>query len=253
MEENGIGWSDCTSEKNHQFRGIIRTNILMWKSIIDKRDYFNGNYTYIDLNAGPGIHPEYGPGSPVIFLEEIQKVQPLRYCAHLFENNLQTICDLSHNLGIYYDNKSVYIHPVDNIELLRVVGERNHGNNVPGLLYSDPTGQAPPSELLSEFSKLWRSVDILIYSACTNIKRQLQFGGRKRFIECLEIIDRKSCMIREPIGAYQWTFAYLTNGPLPEWKKKGFFDVKSPEGKAILSKLNYTKEELSYGVQPALL
>jgi three-Cys-motif partner protein len=237
--DNHVGYGECTEIKNTHFRTLIQINLKMWKSYM--QEYGEKTFTYWDINAGPGFHEAFGKGSPIIFLEEIKNVG-MNYCANFLEKDPATSEKLKYNILMTYGQDAANVWQGDHNVTLRTWIDNQGFRFLPGLLYSDPTGEEPPFDLIAEFSKHWRKVDLLIYVSATNIKRKIPYGCC-RLLESINKIDKKHCMIRKPMDAFQWTFLYLTNGPIPVWKKQGFYDILSKEGNEIIERLNLTNEE----------
>lgn len=117
-----------------------------------------------------------------------------------------------------------------------------------GLIYNDPSGTLPSFEVLSDFARFFPKVDILIYVSAANIKRMrksTRVNHELTLTECTISIGKRHWLIREPIGRHQWTFLLGTNWKnFPKYKKIGFYHTLSQQGGKIITKLNYTSEEL---------
>lgn len=244
---NGVGCSEYTQTKQEQFAGIFRANYNAWRGVLAKQRWFDGNYTYIDLNAGPGHHPEYGSGSPMIALEYLRQYGA-RYTAHLFERDVVNAQSLA---ALTDESKNEFVHACDHRFIDQFVGN-GRPNKIPGLIYSDENGNPPPFEFLAQLSKTFTRMDILIYFSATNIKRVKQFTYTD-LLNYVRPIERTRAVIREPMGKHQWSFLYMTNGPAIEWKREGFYDLRSKEGQAIFKRLNETKAGENAELQPTLL
>lgn len=253
VDENGIGFSDWTKEKQRIFRSLLRINLMMWNSILNdnRKYYYEGSFTYFDITAGCGVHDEYGDGSPIIFLKEIRNFGHC-WVAHFWDKNKINTAKLEVHCNYLPENKRGYYNIATNDHnKLLVEWSRDNPNRVPGLLYCDPTGQIPPFETLAIFSRTWTKVDLLIAFSATNKKRAKVAHGHKSLIEEIKSINKNNFMIRAPYGMHQWTFLYMTDGPSPRWKRESFYEIDSDEGKEILTKLTYTEDELNAN-QPAL-
>lgn len=237
---NGVGCSEHTIYKQEIFKQIVHANIQMWKSALSNPRHFEGNYTYVDMNAGPGVVPGFDiNGSPIIALEELE-MSGIRYFAHLFENNISSFTELRKTVD---NNSSVCVYPFPNAEMLDFVGTRGKRNRIPGLIYSDENGVVP-FDVLAEFSKYFETMDILIHFSATSIKRVKHYDGYGSLMENLKLIQRKNVSIQEGQEKHQWSFLYMTNHPKAfEWKKIGLYNLRSERGKEIFDRLNKTKKE----------
>lgn len=254
--DGDYGYSAETYWKNEDFRGLIRMLLGITKAAwkVNKQR----PYQYFDLNAGPGIYrpnggmvplwPDDMPpvaeihGSPIIFLQEATKAAS-HYRAHLFERDLRHAASLTeatnsyHNVVLYGDNG----------------GATEYLDELPpacyGLVYSDESGHVPPFDLLAELSKHPRTriIDVLIYYSAATHKRARCAGcvkGKESLVDSLKRINKAVWIVRKPRNKHQWTFLLGTNwGDFPQWKKRGFYSVESPEGAEILERLNYSADE----------
>lgn len=254
-KENGIGFSEWTKEKQEIFRSLARINLMMWSAVLNKNGaYFRGNFTYFDITAGNGMHPEYGLGSPLIYIDELRDNFSKPWVVHLFELNYTNATQLEETVNKRYPPRTkdnVFIYNGDNAVLLDSWINKSK-NKVPGLLYCDPTGEVPPFRLLSRFSCIWESIDLLVAFSATNKKRERCRFGRCELKEDISSIYKKNILIREPFGKHQWTFFYMTNGPLPVWERQGLHPLNSKRGQEIFNKLNYTNKERNDYHQPTL-
>ena len=115
-----------------------------------------------------------------------------------------------------------------------------------GLLYADPSGVAPPFNLLAAFASHYKRIDLLIYLSATNLKRKraAQNGSTPTLIDELSNIDKDQWIIREPHGQHQWSFLLGSNWlNYPTYESEGFHRVSSATGQCILHRLNYTENE----------
>jgi hypothetical protein len=67
-------------------------------------------------------------------------------------------------------------------------------------------------------------------------------------------IGKKQVIVREPRGANQYTFIFLTNYlKFPAWEKAGFYHLESEEGSQIMSKLDMSAREMQERDEAALI
>lgn len=256
IDEDGYASSAETEQKQEHFRYILRVHLGIVKAILGKkwaRYKVSPLYHYLDLTAGPGDctnlqgHGNYsGPGSPLIFLDEVTK-REMGYRAILFEKSdvsvgrLRTLCR---------DNGSVEVVHGTYQQRLPDYMTVNGGRLKYGLVYLDPSGNLPDLDALSIMGALaeWNTVDVLLYLAATTMKRVLNAfpdKHQKRFGDYLGVVRKKHWIIREPHTAFQWTFCIGTNWEaFPKFKRMGFYHIESPEGASILERLNKTEREL---------
>lgn len=120
-----------------------------------------------------------------------------------------------------------------------------------GMIYADPYGKNDlplgPMIALSKIPVLQR-VEILINVGATTYKRTrgagrtLQWGERSRryLFDDLALIQRRYLWIREPVRQLQWTMILATNAPkLRMSRELGFHRSDTPEGQALIDRLNY--------------
>lgn len=260
-EGENFGFSDYTYFKQLHLGAIFQTHMHICMGVFKKNknaDWLTRTYHYFDLHAGPGLYTHNGviiKGSPIIFAETLLSVGGLKCQAHFFEidNDLRT--RLLQNLAHYTTKAEFYIS---------LHGDHHHflpcyfdppdalrPRKRYGLIYADPAGSMPPFELLSRFfeGKSYTQMDVLIYIAPTNLKRQLNSPRcpvQMRLEDYLKLIPKRHWIIREPYGRHQWTFLIGTNWTdFPVFERLGFYRWDSPKGKEIFAKLNYTNEELA--------
>jgi len=237
---NGVGFGDHSQDKQDDFRRMIRFHLGLVDHI--EQQWNDRRYTYIDMNAGPGQY-EGITGSPLIFLDECVKIG-IPYDATFIE-----LDEINANALRYHIKADVTVTNSDHALALR--SYRNQPPLGLGLLYHDPTGVVPAFDLLAEVSRYpsLKKIDFMIYLSATNIKR-VRLASQTDDVKCLdtylEAIDKRVWIVRKPRGKEQWTFVIGSNwGDFPDWKKRQFYSVFSPEGKNILDRLTYTETELS--------
>jgi len=241
---------DCskyTPQKNEDFRFFLRTHIKITDYTLRRNIWADPSYHYFDITAGPG-KGEYGPGSPVIFCEEIKSINR-QYQATFIEYDEKKCQELRLNLTPYADNRGhLTIHCGDHHSVLGEYIRTKHAKDY-GLLFDDPTGQIPSFDLLAKFAEYYPRIDILIYVAPTNIKRQYQSrlcSNDLRLEDFIKQIPKAYWLIRKPQGRHQWTFLLGTNwDSFPCFKSRGFYHKDSEQGQEIFNRINYTKDELN--------
>jgi three-Cys-motif partner protein len=247
----GVGYGEYTEEKQKHFAGLVNLHVRATKGILGRRKA-DKHYHYIDLNAGPGRYKDGNgrmyTGSPLLFLDKAMGLS-VPFKAFLVEIEKTNCEDLNDWTTAYRAYGDISIIHGDNEDVAPEL--LNGSSDIPryGMVYSDPTGSAPPFDMLADLSKLpaYQRIDFVIYLAATNYKRfrRAEHCPVSEFlIEKLRKIGKTTWIVREPTGAHQFTFLIGTNWRrFPDWKKQGFYNVNTPEGEALLALLNFTQEE----------
>lgn len=248
---NGHGYSpDWTPEKQRIFRKFIPMHLQMAEGAMRKHNR-NPRYYYFDLNAGCGVNPETGEdGSPLIFVQEAERTT-IEYNAYMIEKSEQNFKDLELRLNKTRAFRAAAIN-ADHNEYMRDFLQNFYKYKF-GLFYADPNAvNDMPFDLLADLSIYWQKADILIAISGTSVKRDRCAHDKPFLIDRLNQIKKKNRMIRKPFSKFQWTFIYMTNGPMPDWKREHFYSFNSQQGREYLAQVNLTKNENSNQIQPAL-
>lgn len=247
---NGLGYSqEWTPEKQRFLRRYLRLHLTIANGAM--RKWKQNRYYYFDLNAGQGVNPETGEdGSPLIFVQEAERT-PIEYCGYMIEQNDENFNVLQANLNRTSAWRAAAIH-ADHNEYMIDFCQQKYENSF-GLFYADPSGvNDMPFNLLATISRFWKKADILIAISPTSVKRDRRAHNKVDLVERLERIKKSNWIVREPFSKHQWTFLYGTNGPVPTWKKEGFYSIDSPQGREYLDQINLTKNERNEIKQPPL-
>lgn len=208
-------------------------------------------YVYIDTHCGSGDAGPYGPGSPLLFLETIDRAG-LDFEAHFVDCVPANIAALRARVA---ERSNVHIHEADNIEAVPAIVASIPADAY-GLLYMDPFG-VPNIDLLEYVSARLPKVDLLVRVPTRAIKRVRNAHHRDSYL--VDIITRSKkerWLIRGtlPGDNFDWTFLFGTNyTEWNEWRKERFYRTDSPDGRRILTALNYTEAEQNALTQPTLL
>jgi hypothetical protein len=247
--KNGIGYSDYTQVKHDHYRALLEIQVPIVGHILTKHDWAWPSYLHFDITAGNGGTDEQ-PGSPSIFTSVLKRrghayravfIEQEQVNADALRARFARDTGVTVEHGDHADILPSYIHacPAD-------INQRT----AYGSLFVDPTGCEPPWDLLIEFSRAFRYVDIMIYMSATNLKRIRRARAKRDncqqpdLHDRLRAIDKKYWLIREYQGAHQWTFLIGTNWvKYPDWKPGGFYAITSPEGQRVLNETNYTAQE----------
>lgn len=235
----GMGQSQMTFDKQDGLALILGQHIAIVRTILDKYGLDPRRYHYIDLTAGCGYNEVVDcEGSPIVFQKTI-RAQRISYNAHFVDLEPTNTLMLR---GAISQDKRVFIHTGDHAIIAPQIIE-TWPDTAYGLIYSDMNGM-PPFELLSALSKSPKvsTVDFLIRCNGNGIKR----AGR-RFLDELHKIDKQHWIVREidSHDKWQWTFLLGLNwNGLKCMREHGFHYITSDEGRAIIRRLHYTRDEL---------
>ncbi len=279
-----VGFSEFTARKIETFANILDMHIQITQAVLKKHPSFRQNYRYIDATSGKGFTPNenvitkevlFKPpiwsgldliqggkllGSPLVFLTvaESEKVN-IPYRAEFIESNATNISELEQCVknysskncwetknrvryysGMYQDIISTLVSSVDEKEY--------------GLLFVDPSGDAPDFETIGYFSKMRPRMEILIYLFATNIKRIYEKTG-KLLSDYLTEMGKPYWLIGKPIKGdkFQRTFLLGSNwDKFKDYRKIDFMRLGSPEAQSFFPKLNLSASQRLSNVQPTL-
>ncbi len=242
-----------TEAKEADFRGILNMHVTICKAIMARQPA--GPYLYADLYAGPG-HLEYRgrrfAGSPLIAQEILTRAGLPSEAIH-FEQDPAVAARLADALYVPTslidqpdpDTAPIYTEPCQSgfASWLDRAGPQPHRY---GLVYSDPIRDEIPHELLNKTARLLPKVDLLSYVAATQYKRRRGVDSDRPFLaDHIGAVGKRVALVREPMGAWQWTFVLWSNWVnLPDWQRRGFYRLDSERGAQILDRLNLTARQL---------
>ncbi|OGS40628.1 MAG: hypothetical protein A3K77_05620, partial [Euryarchaeota archaeon RBG_13_31_8] len=223
-------------------------------------------YTYIDGTSYQGIYlDDTGKsmkGSPILFLESVKEIKPrFKVNCYFIEKETEKLKTLRDN--IYAQNlqdvaQIEYICGLYEKEIPTILMEEKKSF---GLIYIDPNGIFADNDIekICHMENIGR-MDILINCNVTGIKRiknveKIREVYKKDLKTRLKKIPKEVWWISPPHisdDPWGWCFLYGLNSEC--LKPTGFFPIDSPEGKSLLDKANYTKEEYknNFPKQPAL-
>lgn len=238
-----------TQWKQRDFRAILSHHIDVCRRIFEKHRNYSSIYRYVDIFGGPGLYDGI-EGSPLIF-RQLAMGTGLSYQADIFEIDPGRYASLVKNLG---PNGHIKVTLGNGCELFRnlFIGTQQYG-----LLYCDPPQDENTFdrsfELMTYASLRYLHLDLMLYVSATNLKRIRVYKGTPFLSERLKPINKQYWAIRHLKDQQQYTFLIGTNYiEWAKWRKRGFFDVDSPEGKRILEKADLTNDELKKRYQPPL-
>ena len=243
ITETGIGHSKHTFEKENDFFYIIKESASLVHGYEIKFDT-TFPFCYIDLFAGNGKNEKIGcEGSPITAYRAIKTAKIENYIMRLIDVNTQncqslinTIKNINDNIVIINDKCEVFLNAPDP----GILG-------LYGCMVVDPNGD-PKIEEIKRFYLIpgTEIIDVIIRVSTTNYKRILSTKEiQTTLIEELTKIKKTKWFIKTPsTDQFRWTTIFGTNNnKFTLSKKKGFFDIKSNEGQAILDIITNTNND----------
>lgn len=252
------GISDQTPRKQSDLRYILSTGFAVHKAIQNRRRWADPTIYHFDLTAGSGI-VNGEPGSPVIFWEEAKAAgmscrawfcERDKDSAHRLQSNLKAM-----GADIWCRSRVLNMDYKDGLaEILGALSSIRKPDNQwkYGLLYVDPNGTILDGvETIGAFLSALPRIDVLVNVAATTYKRcRKAFADEERpyLTDHLALLGKKFLHVREPYHHFQWAFCLGTNwADHPEFRSRGFYDVRSLQGAKILQKLDLTTREREEG------
>jgi len=253
--QNGVGYSNCTDDKQDGFACMIGLHIKIVKDVMQnftKKGWrYPEKYHYIDTNAGDGVHPYYGDGSPILFLKAAQR-QMIAHHGHFVEKSRQNAEQLKATVEELGLAQYCTIYNDDHSKAIReIVGKIPR--NAFGLAYMDPNG-LPSIDVLQLIAEKCPKMELLIRiptRALKRVRNAPQCTGYS-LVDLIRQIKKEYWLIRETYehdNRFDWTFLLASNysqknrKTFMEWKSKRFYSLGSAEGIDILHRLNFTKAE----------
>jgi len=250
-KQNGVGISKYTQEKQRVFSSVLGMHLKIAKSIMSREGWVGKKYIYVDMHAGPGKYNGDNRlpiiGSPLRFLREVGNCV-IPHHAYFIEKRQENINRLKIYSQEYGADGNIEIFMGDSAEILPKISLSEKLRDF-GLVYCDPTGSPPPLDALVEISKRkqWERIDFLIFIAPAIYKRVLKHSKThldKPIHSYLRAINKRTWIVREPMGPQQFTFLLGSNWRgFPVWEAGGFHDITSGTGRDILRTISLTKEE----------
>lgn len=242
--------------KQEDFGYILDTHYPIEINIARKYGRTSQPIFHFDLYAGAGyVALDDGSvveGSPIIAARTYARGElPVR--AYFFEEQSRWSSGLQVNLDRLYWGEwtspgwDYHVVPGDHHRTAPLIIDRlwQQQRNPYGLVYADPYGRLPVT-LLMQFADRFKRVDQLLCVAATGYKRFRQ-GPAPHYLERdIQMIDKRHVWVRETRKGDAWhqTMIFLTNwDEWPHLTKLGFWPLKSPEGRAIMDRLNYSENE----------
>jgi len=232
-----------TEQKEHDFRGILTMHASICRGIF-RRQSIVRPYLYVDLYAGPGRLEYNGhqfDGSPLIARDVLTKAR-IPYEALHYERDPGEAERLTRALA--GRSGPVYAETCQE-GFARWLDEHEYQRDRYGMVFSDPIRDEIPHDLLNHAAKRLPRVDLLSYVSATQYKRRRGGDPSRPFLaDHIGAVDKRVALIREPVGAWHWTFVLWSNWTrLPQWEARKFHRLDSPEGASILNRLDLSKKE----------
>jgi len=246
---NGQGESSETPIKQKNFAGFLTIQMTAAKSVMRNptiRWIDKSYYRYFDIYSGRGTWGDNEKGSPLIFLDAIEK-HDIPYRAAFIDKEPQNIERLQDIVPSYHKRYCQFLVGDNKMVMrpwLRVVKEKPKM----GLIYADPTGTLN-WDLLIWLGRLksFERTDFLIYLGANRglkLHRRRWPERHNMLSEYIKAIEKSTVLVREPQTKYEWIFLYLTKwAKAPEWKAKGWYRSDTSQGRECLYRANFTKNE----------
>jgi three-Cys-motif partner protein len=282
---DGVGHSDATICKMEVLSKIFDMHFMITQAVIKKYSSFRRKYRYIDMTSGKGhvpysdmvtkvekvhslewsgrslLHNGQLLGSPLIFLmvAESEKVQ-VSYRGDFIEekkDNFDQLDDaIKHhiNLSNWQDiEKKVFLYN-DKYEHIIPDLFPSRDEKELGLVFIDPSGNKPDLATLKHISHMRPKMELLLYLAATNIKRE--FGYTNKYLsDYMREIGKEYWLIKKPIKGdkFQWTFLLGSNSDIfKDYKKIDFLRLDSDEAQKFFPVLELTAKQRQDLLQPKL-
>jgi hypothetical protein len=262
----GIGAQ--SAEKYQDFEGIV--DIVAKRAIgaLAKYPMWKRPYLWVDLTSGGGydVLPDGAivKGTPTTAMDRLcerYRETGVPSAAAFFERDAVRAAELRAALfrdyGPSSKEASYKVHERDSRQFLDGFGQPDLMPGKMGCFVYDPT-EAVDLDFMAEIANnphLAR-YDLLVYVSATSIKRPRNLPSRyqtdrRTLVERLTTINKRKIIVRKPSGPSEWSWFIMTNDPgFPVWRKAAgrsnnlnFFDIATPEGRAVLEGLNWTQSE----------
>lgn len=258
------GKSEYTPIKQVHLREIAMMVVCAARKVQDKHPWAYERLLCADLMAGPGLDDDGDAGSPCILLDTVRAhaaQAQLWFCEDNRERGQRLLQVMSPQQGSSSFPVEVCLEDCRRAfpRYLDTLGQTWPLERVFGLIYADPTTEAP-WETLAYAARALRRVDILISLPACTIKRVVgthgPSGAHLPLPAGMGMVQKDVWLIRELVGRHQWTFLLGTNYPdMHECKRIGLVRLDSPHGQRIWDRACLTAEQMqqqTMAAQPPL-
>lgn len=241
------GQSDATESKVRGLGGAFAVNLAIFQAKYADKKW--ARYFHFDLNAGCGFNHEANCiGSPLAFLLAARS-REVNYQAFFVDINRASVVELMSREEVRQDDRA-FVVDGDNAsfvpaiqDVIRAAGDRPE--MAIGSVFVDDNGTGIPSDELADLSGCCPKLDIFINVTATGLKRAYA-RKQTRMADIIGAIDKRYWLIREPVGAFQWTMLLGRNIEVGDHKAIGFHHLMSDRGQEVFERCNYTAEELRH-------
>ncbi len=258
-KEDGVGYGELTPYKIEHLGDILAMHLAVTSAVVlknHKKYNYKKSYRYVDLTSGKGFSPDRKIlGSPLVFLRNAESKLQIPYRADFIEKIEKNFIELKSNVANEiaknkWGNPNVHFHFGKYQTLARsLLANRNLKEF--GLIFVDPSGNAPDFDAIKNICALRPKMEILIYVSSTSIKRIHQHTN-KLLSDYMQDIGKKYWLVRKPISWDQnkWTFLMGSNSDIfKDYKKINFLRLDSPEAQVFFPKLNLSEKQRQAAVQ----
>jgi hypothetical protein len=265
---NGMGVGAQSAEKFHDFEGIVDIVAKRAMGALERCPTWRRPYVWADLTSGSGYDdlPEGSTvkGTPLTAMDRLHEryaKKGIPSAAVFFEREPDRAVELRaallHEYGPSSKDVSYKVHARDSHEFLEAFCDPKAIPGEMGAFVYDPT-EAVDLDFMADIANAphLKRYDLLVYVSATSIKRPRSLPAhyqtdRRTLVERLTAINKRKIIVRKPSGPSEWSWFIMTNDRhFPVWHKAAgrsnnldFFDIVTPEGRAVLEHLNWTRAE----------
>jgi len=280
-----VGHSDYTVPKMEVLSKIFDMHFMITQAVIKKYPSFKRKFRYVDMTAGKGhvpysdivskvekvhalewfgkslVHNGKLLGSPLVFLTvaESEKAQVSYHC-DLIEANKENYQELDEAIKHH-----ARLNNWQEIQTKVFLHNNNYEHIIPelfpsrdekelGLVFIDPSGNKPDLQTLKHIAQMRPKMELLLYLAATNIKRE--FGYTNRYLsDYMREMGKEYWLIKKPLKGdkFQWTFLLGSNSDIfKDYKKIDFLRLDSDEAQKFFPILELTAKQRQDLFQPKL-
>ena len=229
------GQSDSTEDKERGLEAAFTINMRVFHAKFGNRY----PYWHFDLNSGNGWNDKVNCiGSPLAFLRAASRFDALQYFSMFCDKDGQAIKTLLARPEIATNPQAFCFHG-DNASLIEAIPymirhARERADMAMGMVLSDPNGFETPLDELADLAKKCPKIDFAIH--WNSRIRKLYRGQGWDFVdidEAINKLDKQHWLIRNPLGAHQWTVLIGRNTRLNDHRAMGYHHLESDMGQHI--------------------